>query len=128
MHSPYHFRYIAGSGDTRGYEFWHQGKAGRIEVRYRMPDLRKLMEPVEAEYREQINSIYRFYHDTLPFTAEFVQAFNDWEMGDHLEQVSQMQAMPGTYGTWAEIEHLCPPPIRVRGIVWKDGKYEPIAA
>jgi phospholipase/lecithinase/hemolysin len=92
-----------------------------------MPDLSKLPQSVEAEYKEQVHSIYRFYHDTLPFTAEFVRAFNAWEMGDHLEQVSHMQTRPDTYGTWAEIEHLCPPPVPVRGIVWTDDGYVAIS-
>ena len=130
MHSEYLFRYISGNGDTCSFGFWWKGEAGRIEVRYRLPDRVRTSPRVDydGEYVPQLHSIYKFWHPTMPFSPEFVQAFNAWEQGDHLEQVALMQARPGVYGTWAEIEHEYPPPVPVRGILWKDGKYEAIGA
>lgn len=127
MNSSYHFKFVIGDNVTAKFRFYSQGQEGEFHICTGMPDRARYNPINESDWESQIvgrlNTIYRFWHPTLPFTREFVQSFNGWQMAEHLAEIAQMQAAPEKYGTWEEIEHLCPPPARLRGVVWQDGRY-----
>jgi hypothetical protein len=127
MHSKYDFKFVAGSNETSRFKFHADHVEGSLEICSGLPD-RSRMNPHakfdwQREFVERVNTIYRFYHPTLAFTTEFVDAFNDWRQAEYLEWVAQIQAMPERYGTWADIEAMCPPPAMLRGVVWQDGRF-----
>ncbi len=127
MHSRFHFKFVVGCNVTSKFSFYAANAAGSLEICEWTPDPSKVNPHAkidwQREYVERVNTVYKFWHPTLPFTPEFVDEFNAWRTGTHLEAVAQMQAAPEKYGTWAEIEHLCPPPAVLRGVVWRDDRW-----
>ena len=127
MHSRYHFKFMIGDRTDTKFRFWSDNAEGQLHTCTALPDRERLNPTAlvdwEAEYVGRLNTIYRFWHPTLAFTREFVDAFNTWQMGEHLEEVAIIQGDPGKYGEWSEVEHLCPPPPRLKGVVWQDGRY-----